>query len=148
MLGRRPPALRPASSATANMLSESGARVNPVFIALYSSVIWRKIGSAIIAPPSVTFCSSCPEIPAVKCGNLNRPGSSKRRLPRPLAPHEPVGEQRERDRSDRDQQADELAAFLPDENAEDEAAHADHREDRADARRSAAALCRRRRGRA
>ena len=59
-LGRRPPALRPASSATANMLSESGARVNPVFSALYSSVIWRKIGSAIIAPPSVTFCSSCP----------------------------------------------------------------------------------------
>ena len=75
LLGRRPPALRPASSATANMLSESGARVKPVFIALYSSVIWRKIGSAIIAPPSVTFCSNWPEIPVVKCGNLNSPGS-------------------------------------------------------------------------
>ena len=76
LLGRRPPAFRPASSATPNMLSESGARVKPVCIALYSSVIWRKIGSAIIAPPSVMFCSICPEIPVVKCGNLNRPGSS------------------------------------------------------------------------
>ena len=76
MLGRRLPAFRPARIATPNMLSESGARVNPVSIALYSSVICRKIGSAIIAPPSVTFCSSCPEIPVVKCGNLNRPGSS------------------------------------------------------------------------
>ena len=54
------------------------------------------------------------------------------RLPRPLAPHKPVGEQRKGDRSDRDQQSDELAAFLPDENAEHEAAHAEHREDRAD----------------
>ena len=51
--GRRFPVLRPASIATANMLSESGARDRPACIALYSSVICRKIGSAIIAPPSV-----------------------------------------------------------------------------------------------
>ena len=114
------------------MLSESGARVSPVCIALYSSVICRKIGSAIIAPPSVTFCSSCPEIPVVKCGNLKRPGSSSVSLPVTLAAHEPPGEQRERDRADRDQQADELAAFLPDEDAEHEPAHPDHREDRPD----------------
>ena len=76
LLGRHLPAPRPASIATPNMLSESGARVNPVFMALYSRVICRKIGSAIIAPPSVTFCSICPEIPVVKCGNPKRPGSS------------------------------------------------------------------------
>ena len=81
LLGRWPPALRPARNATANMLSESGASVRPVFIALYSSVIWRKIGSAIIAPPSVTFCSNWPEIPAVKCGNSKSPGSIKVAFP-------------------------------------------------------------------
>ena len=68
VLGRRFPALRPASSATPNMLSESGARVSPVFIALYSSVICRNSGSTIMAPPSVMFCRVCPEIPSVKCG--------------------------------------------------------------------------------
>ena len=40
-LGRRSAALRPASSATANMLSDSGASDRPASIALYSSTIWR-----------------------------------------------------------------------------------------------------------
>ena len=40
-LGRRPPALRPATSATANMLSDSGASERPASIALYSRTICR-----------------------------------------------------------------------------------------------------------
>ena len=50
-LGRRFPAFLPASSAMMNMLNESGASDRPDSIALYSSTIWRKIGSAIIMPP-------------------------------------------------------------------------------------------------
>ena len=41
LLGRRSPARLPASSATANMLSESGAIDRPASIALYSSTICR-----------------------------------------------------------------------------------------------------------
>ena len=41
LLGRRSPAFFPASSATANMLSESGASDRPACIALYSSTICR-----------------------------------------------------------------------------------------------------------
>ena len=40
-LGRRPPALRPATIATANMLSDSGASESPASIALYSRTICR-----------------------------------------------------------------------------------------------------------
>ena len=76
VLGRRCPALFPASIATTNIVTESGAMDRPACSALYPSVICRKIGSAIIAPPSAICCSSCWEIPTVKCGNLNRSGSS------------------------------------------------------------------------
>ena len=41
LLGRRRPAFFPASSAIANMLSESGAIVRPACIALYSRTICR-----------------------------------------------------------------------------------------------------------
>ena len=57
--GRRFLALRPASMAMANMVSESGASDRPASSASYSSLICRKIGSAIIAPPSVICCSIC-----------------------------------------------------------------------------------------
>ena len=76
VLGRRLPAFRPASKATPNMLRERGASDSPASSALYSNVICRKIGSAIMAPPNVICCNSCPETPTVKCGNRNRPGSS------------------------------------------------------------------------
>ena len=49
-----------------------------------------------------------------------------------LLSHEPVGQRSERDRTDRDEQPDQLAAFLPHQNAEDDATHADHGEDRTD----------------
>ena len=39
--GRRRPARRSASRATANMLSDSGASDRPACMALYSSTIWR-----------------------------------------------------------------------------------------------------------
>ena len=114
------------------MLSDSGASDSPASIALYSSVICRKSGSAIIAPPSVICCIICWEIPSRKCGKRNRSGSSSVGLPGTLALHEPPREQRERDGAERDEQADGLAAFLPDEDAEDDAAHADDGERGAD----------------
>ena len=53
---RRFPAFFPASSATANMLSDSGASDRPACIALYSRVICKNRGRTIIAPPSVICC--------------------------------------------------------------------------------------------
>ena len=64
LLGRRAPAFLPASSATPNIVSESGAIDRPVCSALYSSTICRKIGIAIIEPPSAICCSICPVIRA------------------------------------------------------------------------------------
>ena len=49
-----------------------------------------------------------------------------------LAPHQPAGQEHERDHAERDQRAHELAALLPDQDAEHDAAHADDRERRAD----------------
>ena len=137
--GRRFPAFFPASNATANMLSDSGAIDSPACIALYSRVICKKSGSAIIAPPRVICCIICWLIPIRKCGNRNRSGSSRVGLPCALAFDEPPGQQRERDRAERHEQADRLAAFLPDEDAEHDAAHADdgqHGADRVDLARS------------
>ena len=47
------------------MVSESGASDRPVSMALYSNLICRKIGSAIIAPPRVMFWSICPVTPVL-----------------------------------------------------------------------------------
>ena len=66
------------------MLSDNGARESPASIALYSSVICRKIGSTIIAPPRVICCIICWEMPILKCGKRNRSGSSNVGLPRRL----------------------------------------------------------------
>ncbi len=46
-----------------NMLSESGASDRPACMALYSSTICKKIGSAIIVPPRAICWSICPVIP-------------------------------------------------------------------------------------
>ena len=75
--GRRSPALLPATMAAANMVSDSGASDRPASSALYSSVIWKNSGRAIMAPPRVICCSICPETPAVKFGCRNRSGSSR-----------------------------------------------------------------------
>ena len=128
--GRRLPALRPARIATANMLSESGASVRPACIALYSSVICRKIGRTIIAPPRVICWSICWEIPILKCGNAKSWGSSRVTFPCRFRRTSHQARSASPDGADRHQQADRLAAFLPDEDAEDEAAHADDGENR------------------
>ena len=78
------------------------------------------------------FCSSCDEMPEPEQVVLEEVGIEQRRLALALAPHEPAGERPERDEADRDQDADVLAALLPDEDAEHDAAHADGREHRAD----------------
>ena len=75
LAGRRPPARRPASNATANMLRDSGARDRPACSALYSRTICRKIGKAIIAPPSEICWSICPLIPRRKLADRKRSGS-------------------------------------------------------------------------
>ncbi len=82
--GRLEPARFPASIATANMLSDSGASERPASMALYSRVIWRKIGKAIINPPNVICCIICWDTPRRKWGSLNRSGSSRAGWPRCL----------------------------------------------------------------
>ena len=51
--GRRLPAFRPAIIAAANIVKDSGASDSPACMALYSRVIWRNSGRAIMAPPRV-----------------------------------------------------------------------------------------------
>ena len=132
LLGLRRPARLPASSATANMLSDSGASERPASSASYSSTICRKIGSAIIRPPRAICCSVCDEIPRRKYFDANRPGVDQRQLVLALAPHQPPHERAESDDADRDQRSDRLAALLPDEDPEHDTAHAERGEDRAD----------------
>ena len=56
----------------------------------------------------------------------------QRQLPLPLAAHQPVGQQRERDRTDRDQRSYRLAALLPHQDPQDDTTHAEDGQDRAD----------------
>ena len=63
------------------MLNESGAIESPEPIALYSSTIWRKIGRAIINPPSEICCIICPEIPSRKIFDTNNPASIRAGFP-------------------------------------------------------------------
>ena len=132
LLGRRSPARLAASIVIPNMLSDSGARERPVCMALYSSTICRKIGRAIIAPPSAICCIICWEMPIRKGLDRNRSGSSSVSFPCRRRVHEPVGQRRQRDGADHQQRADRLAALLPHEDAEHDAAHAEHGEDGAD----------------
>ena len=59
-------------------------------------------------------------------------GVEQRRLALALAAHQPPGQPGHRDRADRDQRGDGLAAFLPHQDAEHDAAHAEHGQDGAD----------------
>ena len=82
LAGRRSPARLPASIATKNMLSDSGASDRPACSALYSSTIWRKIGSEIIAPPSAICWSVCPEMPSRKMHRREQVRIDERQLRR------------------------------------------------------------------
>ena len=83
-------------------------------------------------PPSVICCSVCPEIPDAEQRRLEEVGIEQRRLSRPLAAHEPERETAERARTQHEKCRDGLAAFLPDEDPEHDAAHPDDREHCAD----------------
>ena len=130
------------------MLSDSGASDSPACIALYSRVICKKSGSAIIAPPSVICCIICPEIPIRKCGNRNRSGSSRVGLPSRLRLTSHQASSASATAPSAMSSSDGLAAFLPDEDAEHDAAHADDGQHGADRRRSGEVRCTARRGRA
>jgi hypothetical protein len=56
----------------------------------------------------------------------------QRGLAVPLAPHEPGGQHRHADHADQQQRGDGPAALLPHQDAEHDAAHAEHRQDRTD----------------
>ena len=56
----------------------------------------------------------------------------QRRLPLALAPAKPEDQRGQGQRPDYQERGDRLAAFLPDQDAEDDAAHAEHGEDRTD----------------
>jgi hypothetical protein len=126
LLALRAPARRAARSATANMLSDSGASDSPAWSALYSRTIWRKIGSAIIAPPRASAGAAARDAEP-EDGDRNRSGSIRASLPSRLrrTSHQPATPG---DRADGDERADRLAALLPDQDAEHDAAHAEDRE--------------------
>ena len=63
------------------MLSDSGASESPACSALYSRTICRKIGRAIIIPPSAICCIICPVIPSLKIFDANRTGSIRTGFP-------------------------------------------------------------------
>ena len=108
------------------MDSERGARDRPACMALYSRVICRKSGRTIMAPPRVICCSVCWEMPMRKFRCLNRSDIEQGGLAAPLPADEPEGERDQGHRADTYEQADIFAALLPDEDAEDDAAHANH----------------------
>ena len=132
VLARRLPAIRPASIATANMLSDSGARESPACIALYSRVICRKSGSTIIAPPRVICWSICWVTPSRKCGRRNRSGSISVGFPWRFRRTSQYASEASPTSADRDERADGFAALLPDQDPQDDTAHAHDGEGRAD----------------
>jgi hypothetical protein len=83
-------------------------------------------------PPSAICWSIWFVIPSRKIFEPNRVGSISAGLAVPLAPHEPGGQQGHGDHADQQQRGDGLAALLPHEDAEHDAAHAEHRQDGTD----------------
>jgi hypothetical protein len=73
-----------------------------------------------------------PGDPQAEDRRLEQLGVDQRRLPLALAAQEPPREGPEPDDADREQRRHGLAAFLPDEDAEHDAAHPQHGQDRAD----------------
>ena len=132
LLERRFPVFLPAIMATANMLSDNGARESPACIALYSRVICKKIGSTIIAPPRVICCSICWEIPILKCGKREQPRVEQRRLPLTLAAYQPERQRDQPDCSAHDERRHRFAALLPDQDAQHDTAHSHDGQGRAD----------------
>ncbi len=132
LLALRFPAFLPASNATTNMLSDSGASVRPAPIALYSSTICRKIGRAIISPPSAICCIVWPVMPRRKYFDRKRSGSSSAGFPSRLRLTSHQASEPSATRPTDDQHDDGSASVLPDEDPHDDAAHAERGQDRSD----------------
>ena len=96
----------------------------------------------IIAPPSATFWSSCPEIPNLNSIDLKRSGSMSVGLPSRLRRTSHQAKAASDTDADRQEQADGLATLLPDEDAQDQPAHPKHRQERTDKVDLRAARCR------
>ena len=131
--GRRPAARLPATSAVANIVSDSGrerqAGLQGVVLEHHLQVDRQRDHRPAERDRSA---ASGTRRRAGTASCRNRSGSSSVGLPSRLRRDEPAGERAERDEADRDQEADELPALLPDEDADHDAAHADGRQDRAD----------------
>ena len=86
----------------------------------------------IITPPSATFWSSCPEIPNLNSIDLKRSGSMRVGLPSRFRRTSHQAKPRQRDDADRQEQGDGFATLLPDEDAQHQSAHPEHRQERTD----------------
>ena len=111
------------------MVSESGAMDRPACIALYPSTICRKIGQHDHGAAEGDLLEHLPADPQPEDLRWNRSGSSSVDLALAFAPHEPVAEAASPTAPDRQEAPDGLAALLPDQDPEHDAAHADDRED-------------------
>src|SRR5262245_22658069 len=91
------------------------------------------MGSTIIIPPSAICCSICCVIPIRKHLGVEKAGIEQRRPTSAFALDEPIDEPRQSGRADSKDYPNRFTALLPQEDAQDDAAHADHREQRIDA---------------
>lgn len=91
---RRCPARRPARIAIANIVSESGARDRPVCIALYSSLICRKIGKGDHRAAEGDVLQRLPGYSEPEVRESEQVRVEHRDLALTVPPHEPAGERR------------------------------------------------------
>ena len=124
------------------MLSDSGASARPACSALYSRTICRKIGRAIIAPPSAICWSSLARDAEPEVRRAEQVRVDQRQVARALAPDAATRSRPARATAPSTRSAsDRPAALLPDEDAEHDAAHAQHRQERRRPGRRAGRRC-------
>ena len=146
--GLRLPAFFPATSATANMLSESGAIDRPGFQRVVLEHHLEVDRERDHHPAERDLLERLGRDPEPEVLRLEEARVDQRRLALALALPEPPGERAEADDADREQRADRRAALLPDQDPEHDAAHAEDGEDRAHDVDLRASPCTARRGRA
>ena len=132
LLGLRLPAVFPASSATANMRERERRERQPGLhrVVLEHHLQEDRQGDHQAAERDLLQRLRRDAEPEVL--RAKEAGVDERGLSLALALAQPPGERAERDDADGDQRAHRLAALLPDEDAEHDAAHAERGEDRAD----------------
>ena len=132
LLGLRLPALLPASSATPNIVSDSGASDTPAsqrVVAQHQLQVDRQGDQEASQRDLLQDALEDPE--AEQLGREQR-RVEQRRLAVALAADEPEHQGDQRRHPNRKQRRDRLAALLPDQDAEHDAPHAEDREQRAD----------------